>query len=126
MEKEIFSSNEQIRRVGEKRYGKGTIKITEKNIYINFKKTLGKPQAFSIARDQVDKVEFMKRGLPVKIVGPGFPIGSEQTWYTIDIKLKDGDGFNIYVGELWRMAKDYQDKHLEKYRKIQEILTSSS
>ena len=125
MEKEIFSSSEQIRRVGEKRYGKGTIKITEKNIYINFKKTLGKPQVFTIPRDQVDKVEFMKRGLPVKIVGPGFPIGSEQTWYTMDIKFKDGDGFNIYIGELWRMTKDYQDKHLEKYRKIQEILTSS-
>ena len=123
MEKEIFSANLQIRKIGEKRYGKGTIKITDKNVYINFKKFLGNPQTFTIPRDQVAKVEFKTNELPIKIVGPQYPFGSEQTWITMDIVLKDGSGFTIYVGELWRMSKDAQEKYLEKYKKIQEILT---
>jgi hypothetical protein len=56
MEKEIFSTNVSIRRIGERRYGKGTIRITDKNVYINFKKFLSKPQAFTFPRDQVAKV----------------------------------------------------------------------
>jgi len=32
----------------------------------------------------------------------------------MDITLKDGDSFNIYVGELWRMSKDAQERYLEE------------
>jgi hypothetical protein len=121
-EKEIFSAKVQIRKDGERRYGKGTIRITSENIYINFKKFLGKPQTFTIPRSQVAEVEFKIRDLPIKVVGPGFPFGSEQTWVTMDIKLEGDGGFNIYVGELWRMSEDAKEKCLEKYRKIQTIL----
>lgn len=125
-EKEIFSAKVQIRKIGERRYGKGMLKITDKNIRVSFKKFLGKPQEFTIPISQVVDVEFKVRDLPIKVVGPGFPFGSEQTWVTLDIKLKDGSGFNIYVGELWRMGKDAQEKHLEKYRQIQKILKEGS
>lgn len=121
-EEEIFSTEVQIRKIGERSYGKGTLKITDKNIHVNFKKFLGKPQEFTIPKSQVSDVEFKVRDLPIKVVGPGFPFGSEQTWVTMDIKLKDGSGFTIYVGELWRMSKDAQEKHLERYRAIQRIL----
>jgi hypothetical protein len=121
-EKEIFSAKVQIRKDGERRYGKGTIKITSENIYINFKKFLGKPQTFAVPRSQVAEVEFKVRDLPIKVVGPGFPFGSEQTWVTMDIKLEGDGGFNIYVGELWRMSEDAKEKCLEKYRKIQTVL----
>jgi len=40
----------------ERRYGKGTIHITDKNVYINFKKFLGKPQSFSFPRSDVEDV----------------------------------------------------------------------
>lgn len=125
-ETEIFSAKVQIRRNGERRYGKGILKIMDKNIHINFKKFLSKPQEFTIPRSQIVEVEFKVRDLPIKLVGPGFPFGSEQTWVTMDITSKDGIGFNIYVGELWRMSKDAQERHLEKYRKIQSILKKSS
>lgn len=121
-EKEIFSAKVQIRKNGERRYGKGTIKITDRDIHVNFKKFLGKPQSFTIPRSQVTEVEFKVRDLPIKLVGPAFPFGSEQTWVTMDIRLKDGSGFNIYVGELWRMNEDSQEEHLKKYRNIQRIL----
>lgn len=124
MEKEIFSTEVQIRKIGERRYGKGKIKITDKNIYINFKKLLSRPQTLTIPREKIEKVEFKTNELPIKIVGPGYPFGSEQTWVTMDIVLKDGGGFTIYVGELWRMSKETREKYLEKYMKIKEILES--
>jgi hypothetical protein len=40
----------------------------------------------------------------------------------MDIVLKDGSGFNIYLGELWRMRKKAREKCLEKHKKIQAIL----
>ena len=50
-----------------------------------------------------------------------FPFGSEQTWVTMDIGLKDGSGFNIYVGELWQMSKDSREEHVDKFWNIQRI-----
>lgn len=44
---------------------------------------------------------------------------------TMDVKLKDDGGFDIYVGELWRMSEESREKYLEKYRKIQRILKGS-
>lgn len=124
MEKEILSTNLQIRKIGEKRYGKGEIKITDKNVYISFKKFLSKPQAFTISREEIEKVEFKENEMPIKIVGPGYPFGSEQTWITMDIILKNGEGFTVYVGELWRMSKEAREKYLEKFMRIKEILES--
>lgn len=124
-EKENFLAKARIRKIGERRYGKGTIKITDKNIHVNFNKFLGRPQSFIIPRSQVAEVEFKVRELPIKPVGSGFPFGNEQTWVTMDVKLKDDGGFNIYVGELWRMSEGSREKYLEKYRKIQRILKGS-
>ncbi len=117
MEAEIFSTDVQIRKSGERRYGKEKIKITDKSVYLSFKKFLGKPQAFTIARKDITKVEFRNRGLPFEIVGPGYPIGSDQSWVTLDIILKDGSGFTIYVGEA-----RFLETRIEKFRKIYDIL----
>lgn len=124
MEKEIFSGEFQIRKLGEKRYGKGRIRVTDENVYISYKKLFSKLQEFVIPRKEVEKVEFKTKGLPIKIVGPGFPFGSEQTWVTMDIILKNGKGFTIYVGELWRMSEEARKKHIEKFMKLKEILES--
>lgn len=55
MEKEIFSTEIQIRRIGERRYGKGKIKITDKNVYISFKKLFSSPQTFTIPKEEIKK-----------------------------------------------------------------------
>ena len=119
METEILSTDVQVRKSGERRYGKGKIKITDKSVYLSFKKFLGKPQEFVIARKDIAKVEFRSRGLPVEIVGPGYPIGSNQSWVTLEIILKDGSGFTIYVSEA-RFIK----ARIEKFRKIYDALKS--
>ncbi len=42
----------------------------------------------------------------------------------MDIILKNGKGFTIYVGELWRMSEEARKKYLEKFIKLKEILES--
>jgi len=122
MEKEIFSADVQVRRSDERRYGKGKIKITDKYVYINFKKFLGKPQEFKIPRDQIAKAGFRDRGgKDIVVMMPGY-VG-DLGWLTFDIELKDGSGFTFYIGR-WR---DYPQKAwqavMEKYGEIQRILT---
>ena len=124
MEKEIYSAKVQIRRIGERRYGKGEIRITDKNVYISYKKFLSKPQKFVIPRDEIAKVEFKVKELPIKFIGPGYSFGDEQTWVVMDIVLKSGGGFTIYVGEVWRIREEDREKFLEKYKRIKEILES--
>jgi len=44
MEKEIYSAKVQIRKIGEIRYGKGEIKITDKSVYISYKNSSANPK----------------------------------------------------------------------------------
>ena len=122
MVEKIFESNEQIRKKGETRYGKGTLTITDSNIYLNYKKLLGKTEEFTIPRKEIEKVEFTKDGLPIVIVGPGYSPYSDQSWLVMDIILKNGDGFNIFVGDLKRMPRKKAEERFGKYKKILEIM----
>lgn len=122
MEAEIFSADVQVRKLGEKRYGKGKIRITDKSVNLSFKKLIGKLQEFEIARNDIVKVEFRDRELPFEIVGPGHPIGSDQSWITLEIILNDGNGFTIYVGQPRYLTSNTREKYMEKFRKIYEIL----
>lgn len=119
---EIFESKEQIRKMGETRYGKGILRITDSELYLNYKKVLGKPEEFIISRNQIEKVEFTKDGLPIQIVGPGFSPWTDQSWLIIDVKLKDNTGFNIFVGDLSRMPRKKAEEIYQKYDKMVRIL----
>jgi len=121
---DLFESIEQIRKMGETRYGKGTLKITDSEVLLSYKKMFGKPEEFVIPRVQIEKVEFTNHGLPIQIIGPGFS-PYDQTWLVLDVKLKDGDGFNIFVGELARMPRKKAEEQYNKYKKIVEILNTS-
>ena len=70
MEKEVFSTEVQVRRIGERRYGKGTLKITDKNLHLNYKKFLSKRQIITIPRNQIAKTEFRNVEGPFEIIGP--------------------------------------------------------
>ena len=126
MVENIFESREQIRKIGETRYGKGIFRITDSFVYLNYKKILGKQEEFTIPLEQIEKVEFTKDGLPIEFVGPGYAIGSDQSWLILDIKLKNQQGFNIFVGDLARMPRKKSEQIFEKYKKIIEILNPSN
>ncbi|MCW4020779.1 MAG: hypothetical protein NWF14_06095 [Candidatus Bathyarchaeota archaeon] len=96
-EKEVFSADVQIRKAGETRYGKGKIRITTGQVHLKYKKFLGKEQDVAIDREDIEKAEFWKGGLPIEIIGPGIP--SDQSWMTLEIKLNNGGSYSIYVGQ---------------------------
>ena len=125
MVEKLFESTEQIRKIGETRYGKGILRITDSAVYLYYKKVFGKPEEFTIPLEQIEKVEFTKDGLPIQIVGPGYSSWSDQSWLILDIKLRDQQGFNIFVGDLSRMPRKKAEERYEKYKKILEILNSS-
>lgn len=125
MVEDIFESKEQIRKIGERRYGKGIFRITDSFVYLNYKKILGKQEEFTIPLDQIEKVEFTKDGLPIELIGPNYAPGSDQSWLILDIKLKNQKGFNIFVGDLARMPRKKAEKLYSKYKKIIGILNPS-
>lgn len=88
----------QIRQAGETRYGKGEIEITRTLVRLAWKKFMGKRQEASFPRSDIAGVEFRDRELPFEIVGPGF--NWDQGWITLELSLRDGGGYTIYVGQL--------------------------
>lgn len=122
MEKEIFSAEVQVRRIGERRYGKGTLAITDKNLHLNYKKFLSKRQTVTIPRDQIAKTEFRSVEMPFEIIGP-FP-QRKFGWVIFAIKLKDGTGFEFFVGDVSMMTPEGREEFIakSKYKKIQELL----
>lgn len=120
MEKEVFSTEVQVRRIGERRYGKGTLKITDKNLHLNYKKFLSKRQIVTIPRNQIAKTEFRNVEGPFEIIGPAPQ--NKWSWVIFTIKLKDGTGFEFYVGELSMMKPEARKKVIAKYEKIQKLL----
>jgi len=115
-----FSAEVQIRKFGEKRYGKGEIRIADGAVTMAYKKLLGKRQEASFRLSDVEMVEFQSKGLPFELVGPGAPI--LQDWITLEIALRDGRGFTIYVGQPHAMNPDKQWNYMEKFYKIHGLL----
>ena len=118
----FFSPKESIRKTGEKRYGKGTLKITDQNLYLEYKRALGQPEHYVISKDKIEKVMLIKENPPVEVVGPGYGFGSDQWWYVLDIRLKEGNGFQMMVGQPWRAMKKIADKMVQKYDRVMELL----
>ena len=115
-----FSAEVQIRKFGEKRYGKGEICIADGTVTLAYKKLLGKKQEASFSVDDVEMVEFQSRGLPFELVGPGAPI--HQDWITLEIALRDGKGFTVYVGQPHAMNPEKQWRYMEKFYTIHGLL----
>ena len=122
MENEIFSAEVKIRKVNETRYGKGEIRITEKSVYLRYKKLLGKEQNVMINREDIAKVEFMERELPVQLVIN--PTG--QIWTTLEIILKNGDGYTIMVGSPSFSRSDERKRYMQKFHTIHRLLTQDT
>jgi len=122
MENEIFSAEVNVRKANETRYGKGEIRITEKHVYLRYKKLLGKEQNVMISREDIAKVEFMERELPVQLMIN--PAG--QIWTTLEIILKNGDGYTIMVGSSSFSRSDERKRYMEKFHTIHRILTQAA
>jgi hypothetical protein len=123
MEQEIFSAKVQVRKSGEIRYGKGTIKITDRNVYLDYKKFLSKRQTITIPRNHIAKVEFKDVEAPFEMIAP---IRQKFSWVIFVITLKDGTGFEFFVGEVARMKPKDREKYVGKYEKILKILQEGS
>jgi len=123
MENDLFiSDNVQIRKKGENRYGKGKIRITDENIYLDFKKILTDPENYTIPRDKIEKTEVTKSGPNAEIIGPGYGAGYKTWWYILDIKVKEGDAFQMYIGQPWAMSKQMLDQITSDVKTITQIL----
>ena len=83
MEKEILTMDVQVRRIGERRYGKGTLMITDKNLHLNYKKFMSKRQILTVPRDQIAGTEFRSAGMPFEIVGPA----PQRKWSWVILRL---------------------------------------
>jgi len=121
-EKEIFSAKVQVRRLGEVRYGKGTLTITDSNLCLNYKKFLGKRQVVTVPREQIAKTEFKNVEGPFEVIG--IAPQKKWNWVTFVITLKDGTGFEFYIGELSLMKPKHREKTIVTYEKIQKLLES--
>ena len=126
LEREVFSANDvQIRKADETRYGKGEMRITEGYVYLRYKKFLGKEQSIRINCEDIAKVEFRDRGLPIEIIGPGFS-QAQQSWVTLEIILKDGGGYTLYVGQPPLVKPDKIEEFMGKFHTIHRILTQGT
>ncbi|TRO46395.1 hypothetical protein E2P65_05820 [Candidatus Bathyarchaeota archaeon] len=117
-----FQVEAQIRKFGERRYGKGEIRVDDDVVTLAYKKLLGKKVEASFRVSEVEMVEFRSKGLPFEIVGPGAPI--YQDWITLEIALRGGGGFTIYVGQPAAMNPEKQWVYMEKFYTLYEILDS--
>jgi len=93
-----YNAEVQIRQAGETRYGKGEIEITRTHVRLSWKKFMGKKQEALFPRSDIARVEFRDRELPIEIVGPGFTW--DHGWITLEIALRGGSEYTIYVGQL--------------------------
>ena len=117
----FFSPKEQIRKKGEKRYGKGSLKITKQNLEIDYKKVLGQAEHYVISRDKIEKAILVQEKPPVEFYGVGASLAN-MPWYILDIRLKDENGFQIYVGQPGAAIKKVRDRIVQKYDKIMMLL----
>ena len=117
----FFSKKESIRKTGEKRYGKGTVKITDKALYLDYKKLGGKPEQYVISVNEIIEAfpRMQSTNLPVEPIGLG-----SQDWIILDIKTNDGSGFQLMIGQPFLAVKKVRNKMYQKYNKIIELLNT--
>jgi len=123
MENELFfGARLQFRKKGEKSYGKGTLRITDQNVYINYKKTLGKQENYVIPKPKIETAELSRSGPDASITGPAFGANYRLWWYILDIKLKDGKDFQMYIGQPWTMKQEYYEQVYKNIKTIMQLL----
>ena len=114
----FFSEKEKIRKRGEKRYGKGSIRITDQNIYFEYKRKR-KIEQHKVAIKDIEKaLPIMEHFMHMPIATPGYA-NVPQDWHVLDIKLRDGSGFQVYIGTP-TYGKDALN--VPKFDKIMELL----
>jgi len=123
MENDLFFSEKiQLRKKGENRYGKGSFRITDQNVYLNYKKALSQPQNFVIPREQIESADILKSGPDAVGYGPGWGANYRMWWYILNIKLRDGNDFQMYIGQPWQMPPKIYLKMSENLKAIMQIL----
>lgn len=113
---EEYKAEVQIRKAGETRYGKGEIEITEDLVRLRYKKFMSKKQEVTLSRSDIEKAEFQNRELPIEIVGPGF--FWDQGWITLELVMRDGEGYTLYVGQPGNLPAGKVGPYLEKFMTI--------
>ena len=113
---ENFKAEVQIRKTGETRYVKGEIEITEDRIHLRYKKFMGKRQEVTLSRSEIEKAEFQNMELPIEIVGPGF--FRDQNWITLELMMKGGEGYTLYVEQPGKLPAGKVGPNMEKLMTI--------
>jgi hypothetical protein len=113
---EEYKAEVQIRKAGETRYGKGKIEITEDRVRLRYKKFMSKKQEVTLSRSDIEKAEFQNRELPIEIVGPGF--FWDQGWITLELVMRDGEGYTLYVGQPGNLPAGKVGPYMEKFMTI--------
>jgi len=113
---EEYKAEVQIRKAGETRYGKGEIEITEDLVRLRYKKFMSKKQEVTLSRSDIEKAEFQNRELPIEIVGPGF--FWDQGWITLELVMRDGEGYTLYVGQPGNLPAGKVGPYMEKFMTI--------
>ena len=93
----FFSEKEKIRKTGEKRYGKGSIKITNKYLYLDYKRKRQIEQHRIPLSSIIEALPFLDHYIHMPIATPS-TANMPQDWHVLDIKLNDGTGFQVYIG----------------------------
>ena len=123
MENQLFFTEKvQLRIKGENRYGKGAIRITDQNIYLDYKKVLGQMQNYVIPRENIETADILKSGPDATGYGPGWGANYKLWWYILDIKLKDGNAFQMYIGQPWNYPQKLNLQVTSDLKAIMQIL----
>ena len=93
----FFSEKEKIRKTGEKRYGKGTFRITNKYLYLDYRRKRQNENHKIPIKNIVKALPFLDHFMHMPIATPS-TANMPQDWHVLDIKLTDGSGFQIYIG----------------------------
>ena len=104
-----YSTDIQIRRDGERSFGNGEINIKGNMISLRYKRFLGREKKIHFTRDEIENIEFKNRGLSMEFVPQNLP--EDQTWLTMDIKLKENGSYSFFVGQQlgFRSVKKFND-----------------
>lgn len=113
---EEYKAEVQIRKARETRYGKGEIEITEDLVRLRYKKFMSKKQEVTLSRSDIEKAEFQNMELPIEIVGPGF--FWDQGWITLELVMRDGGGYTLYVGQPGNLPAGKVGPYMEKFMTI--------
>ena len=113
-----YSTDIQIRKDGERSFGNGQIDIKGNLISLRYKRFLGRETKIHFTRDEIENIEFKNRGLSMEFVPQDLP--EDQTWLTMDIKLKEVGSYSFFVGQ------QLEFKSVKKFNELCDILNSRS